>query len=137
MTFEKIAKLPRRSRSKYLNAPADAGVDARSTGGRLYRDTVLGLLEPLGGEAASTRAQVTARVLGRLTVELARLESIEADGPLEAMAALSKYVDLAARMARTLRAFDRLIAIEPHTKQRDADPVRSHIEKNYGPVAVI
>lgn len=95
----------------------------------MYRDVVMGLLEPLGGEAASTRAQVTARVLGRLTVELARLESIEADGPLEAMAALSKYVDLAARMARTLRAFDRLIAVEPQTKQRDNDPVKEHLNR--------
>lgn len=121
MTFDAITKLPRKSRSKYLNEPS-AGIDTRSTAGRLYRDVAHGLLEPHGGINASTRAQVLSRVIARLTVELQRIEAVEANGPAEAMAALSKYVDLTGRMARTLRAFDRLLAAEPQrTSKRELE----------------
>lgn len=126
MVFDALTKLPRKSRSKFLNEPS-AGVDTRSTAGRLYRDVVCGLLASHGGAAASTRCQVICRVIARLTVEMKRIETIEASGPIEAMAALSKYTDLAGRMARTLRAFDRLLAAERQTEKRGNDPVRDYL----------
>jgi hypothetical protein len=119
LVFENIGRLPRASRSRYLNRASSAGIDCRSREGRLYRDITAELLAPYGGDAATGRVKLLVRTISRLTVELARIEALEACGSAGAIAALSEYADLASKLGTALRKLDGVLKDEPKQKREN------------------
>lgn len=126
--IQKVRPLSRASRSKFVNRPISAGLDGRSREGRYIRDLTAELLLPFGGTDAPVAACVKARAVARAQLQLMKLEALDAVTEADVITRSSEYAAVLKELGVALRRLETSLESEPHTNQREADPVRDYLK---------